>query len=285
MMRAWSSFLELFPSVHEHEDGRPAGSLTGEYYIDALMSRTPYLERGVAFIAYISGIYFHKLAVMELFYSDYARLSETDKDRFAFFTEILAAPRYNNPAGSAIERYRCALVMDAEFQGAEFNLAGALTLDGQLEEALKIYQKTSDRNSSFSGHSFLNAALIYHRQNKLDIAGDMFEKAIAVLGHLGPAHLTAAEVFHQNGKIELALQHFDIALDMASHPAPEFFNLGLDLPDGVDDWACHPDQAALFLGGIPTYQPVGSASSENPLSEKQLPDRAQSLLEAKGLDF
>ena len=282
MMESWIQFLKLFPGVHGHEVGRFWGALNGEYFSELFLARRPIIERGVAMITFVSGIYFHKIAVIEGIYSEYADKAQINRDTLASYSQYMEIAKIDDSAALAIDRYRSALVMDPEFEHAEFNLAGALTLKGDVEEALKIYKKIGDKNTELSGHCFRNAALIYVEQDQFEMAADLFERAISKLGHLGQAHRIAAKAFHRIGNVTLALEHFDKALETVTYFPPEFFTFEPNLPDMSGNAFYQIDEEKLFTGTSPSHINEGEIV-EDPKDRVEVSDLAQLFLKAKGL--
>ena len=114
-----------------------------------------------------------------------------------------------NPA-AAVERYRQALVLAPDLEGAAFNLAGALTILGREDEAIGQYGGILERHPENTLARIFRAQLLLHR-GRAEEALREFDDALARDPKLSPAQVGAAAALQALGRWREAQRRLEIS--------------------------------------------------------------------------
>lgn len=112
-------------------------------------------------------------------------------------------------------------------------LAGKLDGEGRLAEAEDLYRKVLDRLPDF--HPAYHAlALLAYRFDKLDVAVDLLESAVALAGDVAVYHRDRGEMCRRLGRLDEAVTEARRATELDPGHPEGHYNLGLALADRDD---------------------------------------------------
>ena len=105
--------------------------------------------------------------------------------------------------------------------------------EGRLADAEAIYRSTIEQLPAF--HTAYHAlALLAHKFEKLDIAADLLESAIAINGDIAVYHRDRGEICRRIGRLDDAVREARRSVALAPDEPEGHYNLGLALADQED---------------------------------------------------
>jgi protein O-mannosyl-transferase len=128
----------------------------------------------------------------------------------------------------AVDYYRQALKIDADFAGTHANLGNALSKMGKADEAVREYEEALRLDPKADG-VLSNLGLIELNRGNLTGAAERFREALALRPGAAEAHSNLANVYSKQGKLDDAAREHAEAVRVDPGYALGHFNYGIFL--------------------------------------------------------
>ena len=139
-----------------------------------------------------------------------------------------ATARRNEDYRSTVSIWRTAVNALPQVPRAHYNLALALQLEGELDEAIRHYRQAIQLDPNYpDAHNNVGNALA--AQGRPDEAIDHFRQAIRLIPHQAGPYNNLGRLLAAQGKPDEAIRHFRRALDLEPDHAGAHNNLGIAL--------------------------------------------------------